>query len=128
MEIYVWDRPAINGSCICSEHTKMQIHNEMTKSWFCYVSNNIFWYYTNGRKVIYRVVIYSGISYLYLLSWNPGSNNGVRATVGRNFIGDAALWAAYASENVPTFSLVSVDDIPSYWSKAETSKPALIRA
>lgn len=37
---------------------------------------------------------------------------GVRATVGGNLIGDAALCAAYAKANVPTFSPVSLAEIP----------------
>lgn len=37
---------------------------------------------------------------------------GVRATVGGNLIGDAALCAAYAKAKVPTFSPVSSVEIP----------------
>lgn len=37
---------------------------------------------------------------------------GVRATVGGNLIGDAALCAAYAKAKVPTFSPVSSAEIP----------------
>jgi hypothetical protein len=37
---------------------------------------------------------------------------GVRATVGGNLIGDAALCAAYARTNVPTFSAVASVEIP----------------
>lgn len=37
---------------------------------------------------------------------------GVRATVGGNLIGDAALCAAYANAKVPTFSPVSLEAIP----------------
>lgn len=37
---------------------------------------------------------------------------GVRATVGGNLIGDAALCAAYAKAKVPTFSPVASVEIP----------------
>lgn len=39
---------------------------------------------------------------------------GVRATVGGNLIGDAALCAAYANAKVPTFPPVSSAEIPTY--------------
>ena len=38
----------------------------------------------------------------------------MRATVGGNLIGDAALCAAYANAKVPTFSPVSLAEIPTY--------------
>lgn len=39
---------------------------------------------------------------------------GVRATVGGNLIGDAALCAAYAKAKVPTFSPVASVEIPTW--------------
>lgn len=42
-------------------------------------------------------------------------------------IGDAALCAAYANAKVPTFSLASFVEIPTFCNKTETSTPALMR-
>lgn len=43
---------------------------------------------------------------------------GVRATVGGNLIGDAALCAAYAKANVPTFSPFASVEIPTFSNNA----------
>eukprot|EP00958_Prasinococcus_capsulatus_P023516 scaffold3523_cov398-Prasinococcus_capsulatus_cf.AAC.4 len=48
---------------------------------------------------------------------------GVRATVGGNLMGDAALCAAYASATVPTFSPLSPRSSPTRANKALTSTP-----
>lgn len=54
------------------------------------------------------------ISYLSLSAFFPiqPATIGVRATVGGNLIGDAALCAAYAKAKVPTFSPVASVVIP----------------
>lgn len=56
----------------------------------------------------------SHTNYLSLSTFLPiqPATIGVRATVGGNLIGDAALWAAYAKANVPTLSPVSSVEIP----------------
>ena len=57
---------------------------------------------------------------------NHRATTGVRATVGGNLMGDAALWKAYAIAAVPVFAAAAEDLIPNFSSNAMTSTPVEI--
>ena len=54
---------------------------------------------------------------------NHRATTGVKATVGGNLIGDAALWTAYAIAAVPVLAAATDDLIPNFSSKETTSTP-----
>lgn len=65
-----------------------------------------------NETLVFEVLYYTGyLSFSVFFPIQPATI-GVRATVGGNLIGDAALCAAYAKAKVPTFSPVASVEIP----------------
>lgn len=66
-----------------------------------------------NEKLVFEGTATSYLSFTTLPPIQPATI-GVRATVGGNLIGDAALCAAYAKAKVPTFSPVASVVIPTW--------------
>ena len=85
--------------------------------------------YKNDRQRIYQIDRQYYIRFFYFFCSTEGflpnhlATTGVRATVGGNLIGDAALCTAYAIAAVPVLVAATDDFIPTFSNKKTTSTP-----